>query len=223
MLLPWLVQIHAENESLAADRSIDDPFKMQLQIATLHSDSKIAQILFKFRKHHQGKLVVSSGTAMQTHIRDVLQRTLQPSEDQSRLVTFDMPTRMISPTFASRHTRVFYDLHFIVTLEESHFLKKSTTTAEFSIPIHIANLPHDEITRLSDFSSLEHYTQSTACPMFQSLLEDEFEPPSYDSSIKASKQRQERTLRLTRPYHRNMELGEATIILGIFDDDEWII
>ncbi|KAI8137809.1 hypothetical protein BJV82DRAFT_634120 [Fennellomyces sp. T-0311] len=162
----------------------DEPFAMQLTIPTLQSDIRIAQISYKFRKHHQGKLMISGGTAVRHTSRDLLHgNVLQQSDTPSQTVSFDIPTRNVSPTFASRHTCVYYDLHFTVVFEESHFLKRSTIHCEFAIPINIANLPNDELMRVPDLVTIQYYTQpNIKYPEFLDPTQpDDSDPPSYNS------------------------------------------
>lgn len=153
---------------------LDEPFVMQLNVSTIHSDSKITSIQFKFRKHHEGKMIIQQGTAFREHIRNVIQGKLAlhgPNNNNnngtniSEDVTFDIPTRLVSPSFASRNTRVRYDLQFIVTFEHGHVFKSEVTT-NFVIPLIIANLPHDQLLRISDITSIKSYQFSRECPLF---------------------------------------------------------
>ncbi|KAF7724651.1 hypothetical protein EC973_000823 [Apophysomyces ossiformis] len=237
----------------------DEPFFMQLNMTVLHSEAKLTNVTFKFRKHHEGKLLVQQGTAFREYVRVVLQKTVPitgPDNSQiSERVHFDVPTKLVSPSFASRHTRVYYDLQFLVTIEHGH-LFKSTHTAEFSIPLTIANLPHDQLPRIPELLSIRNYRESNECPQFfdPSLTEPPpvpqglpsqwigpltaalmgntpqggEEPPSYFSlsqlppQFELCKERKERVVFLSRQakgaYHA-AELGEATIIPGLFDED----
>ncbi|KAK4512170.1 uncharacterized protein ATC70_013413 [Mucor velutinosus] len=236
----------------------DEPFKMQLNMMILHSDSKITSLVYRFRKHHEGKMLVQQGTAFRENIRTVIQDavTLPSTSDLTQLsetIKFDVPTRLVSPSFLSRHTRVHYDLCFQVTIEQGHLFKTSHVN-EFAIPITIANLPYDQLLRIPDLTAIQHYRQSTECPLFfdpeleeppapQGLPSEligpltaaltspnssEEQPPSYFSlpelppQFELRKERKERTVFMTRQargaYH-GQELGEATIIPGLFDED----
>ncbi|KAI8390164.1 hypothetical protein BD560DRAFT_319674 [Blakeslea trispora] len=147
----------------------DELFKMQLNMTILHSDSKITNITFRLRKHHQGKMLVQQGTAFKEQVRTIIQQNLSlASLDATQLsenIEFNMPTRYVSPSFSSRHTRVFYDLHFQVTIDQGHLFKTSHTV-EFCIPLSIANLPHEQLLRIPDLTAIQHYTDSTECPLF---------------------------------------------------------
>ncbi|KAI8083033.1 uncharacterized protein BX664DRAFT_267506 [Halteromyces radiatus] len=158
----------------------DEPFSMQLNMTTLHSDCKFSNISFKFRKHHEGKMLIQQGTAFREHTRTVLHGTVPISGSStntnlSELISFDIPTRLVSPSFTTRHTRVYYDIQFQVHIEHGH-LFKSAHTAEFAIPLTIANLPHEQLLRIPNLTSTQHYQNSKECPFFfDPALE---EPPS---------------------------------------------
>ncbi|CAO3654225.1 unnamed protein product [Cunninghamella echinulata] len=147
----------------------DEPFSMQLNISTLHSECKINAIHFKFRKHHEGKMVIQQGTAFRDHVRTVIQGKIPINSNCnthiSEEVTFDVPTRLVSPSFISRNTRVCYDLQFQIHLEHGHVFK-SETVADFAIPLTIANLPFEQLLRIPDITSIQFYQQSKECPLF---------------------------------------------------------
>lgn len=232
---------------------------MKLNMMILHSDAKITSIVYRFRKHHEGKMLVQQGTAFREHIRTVIQDnvTLPPNSDLTQLsevIRFDVPTRLVSPSFISRHTRVHYDLCFQVTIEQGHLFKTSHVN-EFAIPLTIANLPYDQLLRIPDLTSIQHYRNSNECPLFfdptldeppapQGLPSEligpltaalmtspnssEEQPPSYFSlpelppQFELRKERKERVVfmsRLARGAFHGIDLGEATIIPGLFDED----
>lgn len=143
---------------------------MQLDISLLHADAKIISVDYRFRKHHEGKLLVQQGTAFQEHIRNVLHGNVplvnsDPTRQVSETVRFDVPTRLVSPSFISRHTRVHYGLLFLVTIEYGH-LFKTNHVAEFSIPLTIANLPNDHLLRIPSLTSAISYRDSKDLPFF---------------------------------------------------------
>ncbi|KAI9276649.1 hypothetical protein BDA99DRAFT_114905 [Phascolomyces articulosus] len=196
----------------------DEPFSMELTLTTLQSDLKIIQGSFKFRKHHQGKLIVSGGTAQRYVIRDLSHGNIPPpslasssSPDtggfmKKQIISFAIPTRNVSPTFTSRHIRIYYDLHFTITLEESHFLKRHTIQCEFSIPLNIANLPNNELIRVPDLmtiQSYQHQSNNIKYPEFfdpgQTNDTTMTDPPSYYTSSFQRQQQQQRTIYLTCP------------------------
>ncbi|KAI8340646.1 hypothetical protein BC941DRAFT_450131 [Chlamydoabsidia padenii] len=234
----------------------DEPFSMQLNMTTLHSDYKIGNITYKFRKHHEGKMLVQQGTAFRDHTRTVLQGTIpltntSTATSLSEILTFDIPTRLVSPSFATRHTRVYYDLYFQVQIEHGH-LFKSTHIAEFAIPMTIANLPHEQILRIPDLTASQRYQDSMECPIFFDPSLDEppasqglpselvgpltdalrsppsnEEPPSYFSlptlppQFQLQKERKERTVHTSKPVKGPTDLAEATIIRGLYDESSW--
>ncbi|KAI7901791.1 uncharacterized protein BX663DRAFT_88877 [Cokeromyces recurvatus] len=156
-----------------------EPFIMHLKIVPSQTDSKITSVIFKFRKHHEGKMLVLRGTAFREHIRVVLQGHAPVSSTDSKFeddIAFDVPTRLVSPSFISHHTRVYYDLQFQVSIEHGGGLFRSTHIAEFSIPITIANLPYDQLLRIPRLTSIETYKTSKECPQFFDPTLDE--PPN---------------------------------------------
>lgn len=224
---------------------------MQLNLTTLMSDAKILAVNYKFQKHHEGKMLIQQGTAFREHIRNVLQGNIDVSKlndptQLSEAVRFDVPTRLVSPSFISRHTRVHYGILFAVTIEVGHIFKLNHLL-EFSIPLTIANLPHDHLVRVPDLTAALDYRESDECPIFfdpaldeppsiggisasgipiQSPPQNE-EPPNYFSLSDMPQQpgrkvRKERTVVLSRPakgaYHAQ-GLIEALVIPGLFDED----
>ncbi|GAN00773.1 hypothetical protein MAM1_0002c00196 [Mucor ambiguus] len=221
----------------------DEPFVMHLKIFLGQSDSRITSVGFKFRKHHEGKMLVQRGTAFREHIRVVLQGQIPvPGSDFKfeQDISFDVPTRLVSPSFISHHTRVYYDIQFQVTMEHGG-LFKSTHTSEFAIPITIANLPYDQLLRIPGLTSIEFYKTSKESPQFfdptleeppeQSALPSELlgsiqtalmtstprdEPPNYfsiptlPSQLELRKERKERSVYLTRSVRGNAPGAELT-------------
>ncbi|RCI05790.1 hypothetical protein CU098_004378, partial [Rhizopus stolonifer] len=146
----------------------DETFQMQLNMTMLHSDSKITGLTFKFRKHHEGKMLVQQGTAFRESVRVVLQdnATVQPNKAISQPIQFVIPTRLVSPSFTSRHTRVHYDICIQASIEQQGHLFKSSYFSEFAIPIAIANLPADQLLRVPNLTSIKDYRHSKECPLF---------------------------------------------------------
>ncbi|KAL0095098.1 hypothetical protein J3Q64DRAFT_1859886 [Phycomyces blakesleeanus] len=206
----------------------DEACGLQLTIAILHADTKCVGIQYKFRKHHEGKMLVQQGTAFRDHVRVVLQGTV-PFKDThiSEHVAFKIPTRLVSPSFLTRHTRVRYDILFQVTTAHGH-LFKTNHVSEFAIPITIANLPYDQLLRVPRATMVEHYQNSVASPFFfepsleeppedtdgdieaMAAITDDLtrtpgeEPPSYfsleqqPSQFRNKRERKERTVYLSR-------------------------
>ncbi|KAL0084586.1 hypothetical protein J3Q64DRAFT_1640176 [Phycomyces blakesleeanus] len=232
----------------------DEPFSMNMHITTLHSDAKITALHYKFRKHHHGKLMVASGTAFQQSTKNIVQGSIPlTSSNQASItenVTFSVPTRLVSPSFVSRHTRVHYDILITVTVDYGG-LFKVVHHSEFAIPISIANLPNDQLLRINELMAVKSYNDSRDSPIFfDPELEEppvynrtnnsgplspymlgtphSEEPPNYFSipnlhQIDAPVERKERTVYTTRPVNGTSDpdnLPEATFIPGVFDD-EW--
>jgi hypothetical protein len=155
---------------------------MHLKIRLAQSDSRITGVHFKFRKHHEGKTLVQKGTAFREHVRTVLQGHIPVPGTESIFdqdITFDVPTRLVSPSFVSHHTRVCYDIQFQLAIEHSG-LFKSTSTVDFAIPITIANLPYDQLLRIPGLTSIEFYKNSKECPQF---FEPTLEEPPEQSAL----------------------------------------
>ncbi|KAG2217277.1 hypothetical protein INT45_005379 [Circinella minor] len=150
----------------------DEPFEMQLNLTSLHADAKILSIDYKFRKHHEvihGSVPISSTSSNSSLI--------------SETVRFDVPTRLVSPSFTTRHTRVHYGLQFIITIEQGH-LFKNNHIVDFSIPLIIANLPHDHLLRIPDLTAIQNYRDSKECPLFfDSGLDEPPEPQGLPSDL----------------------------------------
>ncbi|OBZ84493.1 hypothetical protein A0J61_07455 [Choanephora cucurbitarum] len=164
----------------------DEPFLMHLKLFAGQPDARIASVQFKFRKHHEGKMLVQKGTAFKEYIRTVLQGQIPMASSEPKVeqdISFDVPTRLVSPSFISHHTRVFYDLLFTVAVD-SGGLFKSTYTSEFTIPITIANLPYDQLLRIPHLTAIEFYKTSKEPPrFFEPTLEEPPEQPTVSSQM----------------------------------------
>ncbi|KAI9478887.1 MAG: hypothetical protein EXX96DRAFT_572585 [Benjaminiella poitrasii] len=157
----------------------DEPFVMHLKVVLAQTDSRITSVTFKFRKHHEGKMLVQRGTAFREHIRVVLQGQVPVSGNDCKFeddIAFDVPTRLVSPSFISHHTRVYYDLQFQIAIEHGGSIFKATHVADFAIPITIANLPYDQLLRIPGLTAIETYRTNKECPQFFDPTLDE--PPA---------------------------------------------
>ncbi|KAI8890501.1 hypothetical protein K501DRAFT_281803 [Backusella circina FSU 941] len=196
-------------------------------------------------------MLVQRGTAFKEHIRNVIQGQIAIHSNSEFVfeqdVCFDVPTRLVSPSFVSNHTRVHYDIAFQVTVERGG-LFKSVHIAEFAIPITIANLPYGQLLRIPGLTSIANYRNSKELPQFfdanleeppeQSALPSELmgslqaalmtstprdDPPNYfsipTSNLELRKERKERSVYLTRTGRlQAFDLLEATVIPGLFDE-----
>jgi hypothetical protein len=233
---------------------LDELFSMQLNIGILASDYKISSISYKLRKHHEGKMLVQKGMAFREYVRHVVNGTVPISSEGNQYtnnIHFDIPTRLVSPSFASRHTRVHYDLQFTVTYECGQFFKTNQLT-EFTIPIAIANLPYDQLLRIPDLTAIKDYRHSKECPTFFDANLDEpplatglpseligpltaalasppaTSPPSYFSlpslppQFEIQKERQEKTIYTTRVLKGDHSIDLGEpVVLSGVMDEDW--
>lgn len=222
---------------------------MHLRIVLLQTDSRITDVTYKFRKKHEGKMVLVSGTAVLDHIRIVGSGRCLISEPDSQIATdvaFTIPTRLVSPSFTTTHTRVHYDLQFLLNVSEHRGLFKSTHEVEFAVPIVIGNLKHEQLLRVNGLTSIGYYCNNKELPIFfDPNLEDPPEqfgvtsdpiqqeaqltstpredPPNYFSiptippQLDLRKQREETTVYLTSAA-KGVDLPEATVIPNLFDE-----
>lgn len=227
---------------------------MQLNIGVLASDYKVSSVSYKLRKHHEGKMLVQKGMAFRQYVRQVVTGnvpiTSEGNQYSSNLI-FDIPTRLVSPSFASRHTRVHYDLQFSVLYETGQFFKTSQSS-EFTIPIAVANLPYDQLLRIPDLTAIKDYRNSKECPTFFDANLDEppmntglpseligpltaalasppaQSPPSYFSlpslppQFEIQKERQERTVYTTRVLKGDHSVELGEpVVLSGVMDEDW--
>ncbi|CAM0137739.1 hypothetical protein VKS41_000949 [Umbelopsis sp. WA50703] len=232
----------------------DEQFTMQLNIGVLASDYKVSSVSYKLRKHHEGKMLVQKGMAFRQYVRQVVTGNVPITSEgnhYSSNLTFDIPTRLVSPSFASRHTRVHYDLQFSILYETGQFFKTSQFS-EFTIPIAIANLPYDQLLRIPDLTAIKDYRNSKECPMFFDANLDEppmntglpseligpltaalasppaTSPPSYFSlpslppQFEIQKERQERTIYTTRVLKGDHSVELGEpVVLSGVMDEDW--
>ncbi|KAI9032670.1 hypothetical protein CLU79DRAFT_727382 [Phycomyces nitens] len=147
----------------------DEAVSLTVDVECLPSDLVVTGVSFSLRKHHEGKLLLQKGTAHRSTVRTILQATVSvPGNNGSVRVPihFQIPTRLVSPSFASRHLRVYYDLVFQIQFENPSSILKSTHTADLVVPIGIANLPHDHLLRIPDLTAVVSYENSKEAPLF---------------------------------------------------------
>ncbi|KAI8987678.1 hypothetical protein BDF20DRAFT_851601 [Mycotypha africana] len=230
------VVAEVEGKLLKQSYCPDEPFLMSLNINLCQPDSRITNVIFKFRKHHEGKMLVQKGTAFKEHIRIVLQGQIPVTSSETTFqedIAFDIPTRLVSPSFISHHTRVYYDIYFQVFIEHGGFIK-TTHTYDFAVPITVANLPYDQLLRIPGLTSIAFYKNNKELPLFfdptldeppeQTALPSELmgsiqaalltstprdDPPNYFSiptipaQIEIRKERKEKIIYLTRVARSN--------------------
>ncbi|KAI7864889.1 hypothetical protein BDF14DRAFT_1829930 [Spinellus fusiger] len=232
----------------------DEIVNFVLEVDCIPSDLMATNVIFTLQKHHEGKLLLQKGTAHKTYVRLILHSSVPIANNKGRIhvpIQFQIPTRLVSPSFASRHLRVYY--HLVLTLQFENFgsLLKSTHTAELMVPIGIANLPHDHLLRIPELTSVQSYESSREAPLFfdpsldeppaQASIPNELwgsltaalvtppntSPPNYFSipSLPPQLMRRERVER-TVFTSRLVKSGFASelgepIVLTNVDDDEW--
>ncbi|KAI9315191.1 hypothetical protein BX666DRAFT_2019879 [Dichotomocladium elegans] len=225
----------------------DELFLMNIAIECLPSDMIVKDVAYTFKKHFDGKLRLQQGTVFRSTSRTILRDTLGvPGNDGSVElgVRFSLPTRQVSPSFASQHIRVYYSLLLDIALESAGRLLKKPTThrIEASIPIAIANLPYEQLPLIANLTSIQSYRVSKEAPLFFDPSLDEppatplpgvpqdtplQSPPNYFSlpTLPPQLQRTQRvektvfTSRSIRP-GQVPELGEPAEVVDVFDD-EW--
>ncbi|KAI8367527.1 uncharacterized protein BYT42DRAFT_586592 [Radiomyces spectabilis] len=160
----------------------DEEFDLQLEIESLQKELVVTGVSYALKKYYEGKILLQKGTARKLHVRTVMNSSVAVLGNGGSIrmpVHFHIPTRLVSPAFASRHLRVYYDLVFFIQLANHSSLLKNTYMGEVSIPIAIANLPNDQLLRVPDLTSVQHYTDSKEAPIFFDPSLDE--PPQQNS------------------------------------------
>ncbi|KAG1451051.1 hypothetical protein G6F46_011313 [Rhizopus delemar] len=225
----------------------DDPFFMHLKIVLLQTDAKMTDVTYRFRKMHEGKMILVSGTAVSDYMRIIAGGRCPVDESGSHYATdiaFTIPTRLVSPSFTTTHTRVHYDLLFNVTCETKG-LFKTTHEIEFSVPVMIGNLKHEQMLCVNGLTSIGHYRHNKDLPMFfdhnleepPELVTNEGdqeeqpltstpreEPPNYFSiptippQLELRRQREETVVYLTSSA-KGCDLPEATMFYSLFDEN----
>ncbi|KAI8136534.1 hypothetical protein BJV82DRAFT_639877 [Fennellomyces sp. T-0311] len=226
----------------------DEPFSTNLHIECIPNDLIVTDVMLSLKKHYEGKLQLQQGTAYKTASRNILRSSVSVAGNNGTIsipIQFQMPTRLVSPSFASKHIRVYYSLTFHIQCESvgnSLIIKRPSWTSSFSIPIAIANLPNDHLLRIPDLTSIQSYHTSNEAPLFfDPALE---EPPAFQMSDgplmtpplqsppnyfslpsmppqAAQRERVEQTSftsRLIKPGFAP-ELGEIATMAEVFDDD----
>ena len=242
---PW--QLQRQQTAYTFFCCLDEPFHMNLHIECIPNDLIVTDVMLSLKKHYEGKLQLQQGTAYKSASRNILRSSVSVAGNNGTIsipIQFQMPTRLVSPSFASKHIRVYYSLTLHVQCESvgSSIIKRPAWTSSFSIPIAIANLPNDHLLRIPDLTSIQCYHNSKEPPVF---FDPEFEeppmfqmsdgpplspplqsPPNYFSlsSMPTQASQRERveqtsfTSRLIKPGFAP-ELGEIATMAEVFDDD----
>ncbi|CDH60076.1 hypothetical protein RO3G_02051 [Lichtheimia corymbifera JMRC:FSU:9682] len=164
----------------------DDWVDIQLEIRCLPSDMIISDLGYTLKKHHDAKLRLQQGTAYRKDESVIVYEThtgVPGNDGEARIpLHFRLPTRGVSPSFTSRHLRVYYSLVLHIECRQQQgstgrLLKKNNIhKADLVVPIAIANLQHDQMLQVSNLTAIQPYQTSDDVPMFFDPSLDE--PPS---------------------------------------------
>lgn len=157
---------------------------MELQIDSIPSDLVVSDVSFTLNKVYMGQIQLQRGLARRSRTRKILSGTLAVAGNAGSVkipVNFHVPTRLVSPSFQSRHICVYYEIVFNLQFT-SHggLLKSSSPSTECSVPIGITNLPHNHLLHIPNLTSVQSYLQSKESPIFFDPFLDE--PPTQTSS-----------------------------------------
>lgn len=162
----------------------DEDVDMELQIDSIPSDLVVSDVSFTLNKVYMGQIQLQRGLARRSRTRKILSGTLAVAGNAGSVkipVNFHVPTRLVSPSFQSRHICVYYEIVFNLQFT-SHggLLKSSSPSTECSVPIGITNLPHNHLLHIPNLTSVQSYLQSKESPIFFDPFLDE--PPTQTSS-----------------------------------------
>ncbi|KAG2224772.1 hypothetical protein INT45_005296 [Circinella minor] len=154
----------------------DEPFHMNLHVESIPNGMIITGAMLSLKKHYEGRVVLQEGTAFKSSIRQILRSTLSVTGNDGNVsipIQFQMPTRLVSPSFASKNIRVYYTLTIHIQSENvgrngliNTMKRPNNWSGQFSIPIAIANLPNDHLLRIPDLTSIQSYMRSKESPQF---------------------------------------------------------
>ena len=149
---------------------------MHLHVECIPTDMIITSAMLSLKKHYEGKVVLQEGTAFKSSTRSILRSSLSVTGNDGTVsipIQFQMPTRLVSPSFASKNIRVYYTLTVHVQCEYvgrngliNTMKRPNLWSGQFSIPIAIANLPNDHLLRIPDLTSIQSYMRSKESPVF---------------------------------------------------------
>ncbi|KAG1323821.1 hypothetical protein G6F62_009451 [Rhizopus arrhizus] len=234
------VTAHVPRSAFCPDEDVD----MSLYIESFSSDLIVSAINYTLYKHSDGQIQLQRGLARKTKVRQILQSTASiPGNAGSILVPiqFHVPTRLVSPSFQSRHINVYYDIVFTIQFSNRNRLK-STLSVDFILPIGITNLPYNHLLHIQHLTSVQSYLVSKESPVFFDPALDEppshahlvplstppiASPPSYFSiqdvpSQFIQRDREEKTMFTSRLIKPGMspELGDPIVIVSENKDYE---
>ncbi|KAL9552848.1 hypothetical protein MBANPS3_003573 [Mucor bainieri] len=160
----------------------DEDVDMELHVDSIPKDLVVTNVNFTLNKCCTGQIQIQRGLARKSKVRKIISGSLPVGGNGGSIrlpIKFHVPTRLVSPSFLSRHIRVYYEMVFTVQFTSHGGLLKSTPSCEFSIPIGITNLPHNHLLHIPNLTSVQSYLQSKESPIFFDPYLDE--PPSQSS------------------------------------------
>ncbi|KAG2203455.1 hypothetical protein INT47_008182 [Mucor saturninus] len=160
----------------------DEDVQMQLVVESIPSDLIVSSVGYTLNKCSVGQLQLQRGLARKTRCRKILQGSLGVSGNNGGVrvpVNFHVPTRLVSPSFQSRHLCVYYEIVFNIQFTSHGGLLKSNPSGECTVPIGITNLPHNHLLHIPNLTSVQSYLQSKESPIFFDPFLDE--PPNASS------------------------------------------
>lgn len=116
----------------------DESVELDLEITCIPSDLIVSYISYLFKKHYDGKLRLQRGTAAKSSYRSILQANVGVTGNDGTVrmpIRFQMPSRLVSPSFASKHIRVYYNLIINIHFESLGSLLKNPPTSHSSLSL----------------------------------------------------------------------------------------
>ncbi|KAI8991213.1 hypothetical protein BDF20DRAFT_843354 [Mycotypha africana] len=178
----------------------DEDVELDLYIDCIPDNLIVAAASFTFQKCCMGQIQLQRGLARKSKTRKISSHhPLAVTGNAGSLkipVSFRLPTRLVSPSFQSRHICVFYEIVFTVQFQRastgsthssvSSLLLSSASSSsassaspkgEFSVPIGITNLPHHHLLHIPNLTLVQSYQSSKEAPVFfDPELEEPVEP-----------------------------------------------
>ncbi|KAI9258553.1 hypothetical protein BY458DRAFT_460380 [Sporodiniella umbellata] len=223
----------------------DEDVDMTLAIDCVSEDWIVSGMSYSLFKHNEGQIQLQRGLARKSKTREILHSIASVPGNAGHVrvpIHFHIPTRLVSPSFQSRHINVYYDILFSVQFSNAGSLLKSSVTCEFALPIGITNLPYNHLLHIQHLTSVQSYQTSKASPVFfdPALEEPRLDwshhatppitsPPSYFSindlpyQSQLLQEREEKTHYTSRLIKPGMspELGDPIVIVSEHKDYEW--
>lgn len=144
---------------------------MELQIESIPENLVVSGVTFSLFKCASGQLQLQRGVARKNKRKKIISGTPSVPGNNGSVkipVNFHIPTRLVSPSFQSRHIRVYYELLFNIQFvnHQGGLLKSSSVSVDFTVPIGITNLPNHHLLHIPDLTSIRSYTQCKEAPFF---------------------------------------------------------